>query len=57
MAQLLCQNRSVRYISRTLGMADSTAKTHVRHVYEKAGVHSRSEFQLETERLSKVGQP
>ena len=56
-AQLLCQNRSVRYISRALGMADSTAKTHVRHVYEKAGVHSRSEFQLETERLSKVGQP
>ena len=38
-------------------MADSTAKTHVRHVYEKAGVHSRSELQLETERLSKVGQP
>ncbi len=54
-AQLLCQNRSVRYISRTLGMADSTTKTHVRHVYEKAGVHSRSELQLETERLSRVG--
>ena len=53
-AQLLCQNRSVQYISRTLGMADSTTKTHVRHVYEKAGVHSRTELQLETERLSKT---
>ncbi len=55
-AQLLCQNRSVQYISQALGMADSTTKTHVRHVYEKAGVHSRSEFQLQTERLSRAGQ-
>lgn len=49
-AELLCQSRSVSYISQTLGMATSTTKTHVRHVYEKAGVHSRSELQLLVER-------
>lgn len=49
-AELLCQSRSVSYISQELGMAASTTKTHVRHVYEKAGVHSRSELQLLVER-------
>ena len=53
-AHLVCQNRSVQYISQTLGMAESTTKTHVRHVYEKADVHSRSELQLEAERLSRL---
>lgn len=45
-ADLLCESRSVSYISEVLGMAPSTTKTHVRHVYEKAGVHSRDELQL-----------
>ena len=45
-ADLLCESRSVSYISQVLGMAPSTTKTHVRHVYEKAGVHSRDELQL-----------
>ena len=45
-AGLLCESRSVSYISQVLGMAPSTTKTHVRHVYEKAGVHSRTDLQL-----------
>ena len=45
-AALLCENRSVAYICSTLDLATSTAKTHVRHIYEKTGVHSRSELQL-----------
>lgn len=50
-ASLLCQSKSVGYISKKLGVANSTTKTHVRHVYEKANVHSRDELQLELERL------
>lgn len=53
-ASLLCQSKSVGYISKKLGVANSTTKTHVRHVYEKANVHSRDELQLELERLLKI---
>ena len=53
-AFLLCQSKSVGYISKKLGVANSTTKTHVRHVYEKANVHSRDELQLELERLLKA---
>ena len=53
-ASLLCQSKSVGYISKKLGVANSTTKTHVRHVYEKANVHSRDELQLELERLLKT---
>jgi len=53
-ASLLCQSKSVGYISKKLGVANSTTKTHVRHVYEKANVHSRDELQLELERLLKA---
>lgn len=53
-AVLLCQSKSVGYISKKLGVANSTTKTHVRHVYEKANVHSRDELQLELERLLKA---
>ena len=28
----------------TLGLSESTVKTHVRHIYEKCGVHSRAEL-------------
>lgn len=45
-ASLLCENRSVNYICTCLGLSRSTVKTHVRHVYEKAGVHSKDELQL-----------
>lgn len=54
-ADMLRESRSVSYISQALGMAPSTTKTHVRHVYEKAGVHSRSEFQLFVERVGGGG--
>lgn len=53
-AALLCQNRSVSYICATLGLATSTAKTHIRHVYEKTDVHSRSELQILAERLDQA---
>ena len=45
-AALLCENRSVPYICERLGLATSTAKTHVSRIYEKAGVHSRGALQL-----------
>lgn len=48
-ASLLLENRSLSYVCSTLGLAPSTAKTHIRHVYEKLGVHSRSELQLYVE--------
>lgn len=54
-AALLCENRSVSYICATLDLATSTTKTHVRHVYEKTGVHSRSELQLLAEHLNRAG--
>lgn len=50
-ARLLCQNRSVSYICASMGLATSTVKTHVRHVYEKTGVHSKDELQLLGESL------
>lgn len=45
-ARLLCENRSVNYICACLDLSRSTVKTHVRHIYEKAGVHSKDELQL-----------
>lgn len=50
-AVLLCENRSVNYVCASLGLTASTAKTHIRHIYEKTGVHSRTELQLLAERL------
>ncbi len=44
-ALLLYENRSVREVCDELHVAISTVKTHVAHVYEKAGVHSKSELQ------------
>ena len=45
-ACLLCENRSVNYVCACLELSRSTVKTHVRHIYEKAGVHSKDELQL-----------
>lgn len=45
-ASLLCENRSVNYVCASLDLSRSTVKTHVRHIYEKAGVHSKDELQL-----------
>lgn len=41
--ELLAQGRSNRSIAETLFISESTAKLHVRHIYEKLGVHSRAE--------------
>jgi ATP/maltotriose-dependent transcriptional regulator MalT len=41
--ELLAQGRSNRAIAETLFIAESTAKLHVRHIFEKLGVHSRAE--------------
>lgn len=41
---LLAQGRSRRFICDELFIADGTASTHIRHVYEKFGVHSKQEL-------------
>lgn len=51
-ARLLCDNRSIGYICTALDLANGTAKTHIRHVYEKTGVHSRSELQVLAEKIA-----
>ncbi len=38
---LIASGRDVPYIERELGLAKSTVKTHIKHVYEKCGVSSR----------------
>jgi DNA-binding NarL/FixJ family response regulator len=41
--ELLAQGRSNPEISATLFISESTTKVHVRHIFEKLGVHSRAE--------------
>lgn len=43
---LLRQGMSNREIAQTLWIAQSTAKVHVRHIFEKLGVRSRTEAAL-----------
>ena len=42
--RLLALGFSVRRIAEKLVLSENTVKTHVRHVYEKVGVHSREEI-------------
>ena len=37
------EGRSNREIAKTLFISESTAKVHVRHIFEKLGVHTRAE--------------
>jgi ATP/maltotriose-dependent transcriptional regulator MalT len=41
--ELILQGRTNGEIARTLFISQSTAKVHVRHIYEKLGVHNRAE--------------
>lgn len=39
-----CMGMTADETANELGIAATTAKTHIRHVYEKLGVHSRAEL-------------
>lgn len=41
---LVAQGRNAKYIEQTLSISLSTAQTHIRNIYRKAGVHSRQEL-------------
>ena len=41
---LLAKGRSIDYIANDLGISFNTAKSHIRHVYVKLGVHSKQEL-------------
>lgn len=42
--ELLAKGRSVPYIAEALVISKGTVKTHVRHIYEKIGVHDKQEL-------------
>jgi len=42
--ELIVQGRSNKEIASTLFISESTTKVHVRHIYEKLGVHTRAEL-------------
>jgi ATP/maltotriose-dependent transcriptional regulator MalT len=42
--ELIVQGRSNKEVARALFISESTTKVHVRHIYEKLGVHTRAEL-------------
>ena len=42
--KLLSSGRSLPYIEKELVISHSTARTHVRHIYEKLGIHNRQQL-------------
>ena len=42
--RLWATGHSLKYIQDRLSLSQSTVKTHVRHIYDKTGVHSRAEI-------------
>ena len=46
----LVRGRSAASIASTLGMSTETARTHIRHIYQKTGIHSREELMDAIER-------
>lgn len=43
-ARLACEGFSVLNVAARLGVAESTIRTHLKHIYRKFGVHSRAEL-------------
>ena len=41
---LLAYGRTQPWIAERLSISENTVGTHVRHIYQKAGVHGRQEF-------------
>ncbi len=49
--ELIIEGRTNREISKTLFISESTTKVHIRHIFEKLGVHSRAEAAAASERV------
>ena len=47
----LVRGRSNSSIAATLGVGSETIHTHIRHIYQKTGIHSREELMDTVERL------
>lgn len=42
--EFMARGRSARYVADELGVSFNTVRTHIRHVYEKLGIHSRQDL-------------
>lgn len=42
--ELLARGRNARYVADELGVSFNTVRTHIRHVYEKLGIHTRQDL-------------